>query len=287
MKPDVQFPDWLKTKLQQVHGKPGQGSVFAKPIDQVVELINNTISKTPNISEIANSTGTISTKVPGIGYNLVLKKGALRSNNLNIVRNGQVQKTEGPNTLSVPAVWVSNPASQFATDQLTIIVRPMKDQSGTPIPNKFIILSAFPGDPTIPPASKWDGNYFVVIPNVKQQMKTQVQENLMMENWRRFLNEETDFERQAAAESQKKEYLFNDLVNNTNDGLYEIDWMISDETVSYEVFKKAALKEYANDAEKNPVIIQTIQKFEKNLADKQKHQDMSNADAAGYHTGEY
>ena len=29
----VEVPEWLKGKLADVHSKPGQGSIFAKPID--------------------------------------------------------------------------------------------------------------------------------------------------------------------------------------------------------------------------------------------------------------
>ena len=43
------------------------------------------------------------------------------------------------------AVVTDRPLSDFSTDQLTVIVRPMKSEDGNPIPSKYIILSAFPG----------------------------------------------------------------------------------------------------------------------------------------------
>lgn len=67
----VEIPTWLKGKLEDVHIKPGQGSIFSKSIDIVLELAQDALDKESNIDKIANSTGTLTIKSPGIGYNLV------------------------------------------------------------------------------------------------------------------------------------------------------------------------------------------------------------------------
>ena len=35
----IHFMDWLIAKTKRVHSEPGQGSIFAMPIDQVVEKV--------------------------------------------------------------------------------------------------------------------------------------------------------------------------------------------------------------------------------------------------------
>ena len=73
--PVVHFQDWLVNKTKQVHGKPGQGSVFAIPAEKVKALVEKIISQS-NIAEIekaATGTGVIERSIPGIGYDLVAK----------------------------------------------------------------------------------------------------------------------------------------------------------------------------------------------------------------------
>ena len=79
----------------------------------------------------------------------------------------EVEKIEGPNKIKIPAITTTAPLTQFKSDELTIIVRPKKDEAGAIIPNEYIVLSAFPGDPSIPRASEWGKKYAVIIPNVK------------------------------------------------------------------------------------------------------------------------
>ena len=45
----VEVPTWLKGKLEDVHVKPGQGSIFAKPIDNVLKLAQDTLDKIKDI----------------------------------------------------------------------------------------------------------------------------------------------------------------------------------------------------------------------------------------------
>jgi hypothetical protein len=168
--PKILFPDWLITKLNDVHTKVGQGSIFAMDVNKVVEIAKKLVSKEQNIDKIANSTGTISANVNGAGYDLVLPIDKAKT--LPDAQITTTNKTEGPTTIEVPAVKTSAPLQTFKTNQLTIIVRPMKNDSGEVIPNSYIILSVFPGNPNIPRISEWNGQYAVIIPDQKQQQES-------------------------------------------------------------------------------------------------------------------
>lgn len=165
----VEVPSWLAGKLEDVHTKPGQGSIFAKSVSDVLKLAQDALDKEQNIDKIANSTGTLTIKSPGIGYNLVLPIDKAKA--LPGAKESEVEKVEGPNKIKVPAINTSAPLTQFKTDDLTVIVRPKKDESGAVIPNEYIVLSAFPGDPSIPRASEWGGKYAVIIPGGKEELK--------------------------------------------------------------------------------------------------------------------
>jgi hypothetical protein len=165
----VEVPTWLAGKLEDVHTKPGQGSIFAKSISDVLKLAQDALDKESNIDKIANSTGTLTIKSPGIGYNLVLPINKAKA--LPGAKESEVEKIEGPNKVKVPAITTTAPLTQFKTDELTVIVRPKKDDKGEVIPNEYIVLSAFPGDPSIPRASEWGGKYAVIIPGGKTELK--------------------------------------------------------------------------------------------------------------------
>jgi hypothetical protein len=169
LKEATEIPDWLKGKLEDVHTKPGQGSIFSKDINNVVKATQMLIDKTDSkkIDQIANSTGTLTFKSPGIGYNLVLPIEDAKQ--LPNAKQGEVEKIEGPNKIKVPSITTSAPLTdpKFKTDELTIIVRPKKDDSGKVLEGEYIVLSVFPGDPDIPRASEWNGKYAVIIPGQK------------------------------------------------------------------------------------------------------------------------
>jgi hypothetical protein len=160
----VEVPAWLKGKLEDVHVKPGQGSIFAKSVDEILKLAQNLLDKTnpKELDKIANSTGTLTMNVPGAGYNLVLP--IEQAKKLPGAQESEVEKQEGPNKVKVPAITTTAPLTQFKTNELTVIVRPKKDEAGAVIPNEYIVLSVFPGDPDIPRASEWNGKYAVIIP---------------------------------------------------------------------------------------------------------------------------
>ncbi len=171
----VEVPSWLKDKLEDVHVKPGQGSIFSKSVDEILKLAQNLLDKTnpKELDKIANSIGTLTMNVPNVGYNLVLP--IEQAKKLPGAQTSKVEKQEGPNKIKVPAIITSAPLSQFSTNKLTVIVRPKKDESGAVIPNEYIVLSIFPGDPDIPRASEWNDKYAVIIPN---QVKNKTNENI-------------------------------------------------------------------------------------------------------------
>jgi len=178
----VEVPEWLKGKLADVHSKPGQGSIFAKPIDAVVKTVQQVVDGAKNVDQVANSTGTLTISSPGIGYNLVLPMAqALK---LPGAKQGEVEKVEGPNKIKVPSVTTTAPLSQFTSDKLTVIVRPKKDEAGAVIPNEYIVLSAFPGDPDIPKASEWGGKFAVIIPGEQSVNEEGELRELKPEKWR-------------------------------------------------------------------------------------------------------
>ena len=139
----IHFMDWLVEKTKRVHSEPGQGSIFAMSIDQVVEKVKEIASSAGDVDQIANTTGVLSANVPNIGYDLVVPVVNGQPMHKGRPLQGQItttQKEEGPNSIDVPAIITSEPIESFATDQLTIIVRPMKSQDGQVLPNEYIKL---------------------------------------------------------------------------------------------------------------------------------------------------
>lgn len=162
--PKVEFPEWLANKIKTTHGEPGQGSIFASP-DSVQQIVLDLIEKNKSeIAKIATTTGVLASTVPGIGYDLVMPIEEAEA--LPDAEVTETEKVEGQNKLKVPAVKTSAPKTdpKFATDQLTVIIRPKKDQAGAVIPNEFITLSAFPGK-DLPRTSEWAGKYAIIIPD--------------------------------------------------------------------------------------------------------------------------
>lgn len=174
--PIIIFPDWLEAKIEQVHTKIGQGSVFSKPISNIKKIVLDTVKSYSNLDEIAKTTGIIQIDVPNIGYDLVCTKKMLKS--LNIKNKKTVEKYEGNAPVTVNAVVVSDDIQKFSTNTLTIIVRPAKDSSGNIESNKYIILSVYPGNISAPRASEWGDDYFVIIP-IKQNS---IEENKIHNN---------------------------------------------------------------------------------------------------------
>ena len=174
----VEVADWLKGKLENVHVKPGQGSIFAKSVDEILKLAQNLLDKTnpKELDKIANSTGTLTMNVGGAGYNLVLP--IEQAKKLPGAQASEVEKQEGTSKFKVPAITTTAPLTQFKTNKLTVIVRPKKNEAGNVLPNEYIVLSVFPGDPEIPVASEWNGKYAVIIPGKTQAVTEGAEDDL-------------------------------------------------------------------------------------------------------------
>jgi hypothetical protein len=180
--PQVEFPSWLEDKLKTVHGTPGQGSIFSNPSNvknTILQLVNKHKSK---IDEIAKGPGIITANISGIGYDLVISLEEAKK--LPNAVLSETEKVEGPNKITVPMVKTSAPISQFSTDQLTVVVRPKKDSTGTIIPNEYIILTAYPGK-DLPRASEWGNKYAIIVPDQKATAAESFirSENVLVERW--------------------------------------------------------------------------------------------------------
>jgi hypothetical protein len=242
--PNVLFPDWLIKKLNDVHTKVGQGSIFAMDVNKVVEIAKQVVAKEKNIEQIANSTGTISTNVNNVGYDLVLP-----IENVKKLANAQIittNKVEGPTTMEVPAVKTTAPLQSFKTNQLTIIVRPMKNDAGEVVPNGYIILSVFPGNPNIPRISEWNGKYAVIIPNQKSSMNEEIQ---IGKDYDEDLEDNVD------------------LFNKIKEDLNSIDWVNygAVDLDSYELFNRESDEDLKNSVKwgeiTNETVIESIKSF--------------------------
>ena len=162
--PNIIFPDWLTEKIKRVHTSSGQGSIFSMNAEKIKEIVLRIVQNEHNVEKIANSTGVIQKDIPNVGYDLVVTKET--ANTLPNAEFSTVEKEEGNGKIQVNAVKTSLSKEKFKTNKLTIIVRPQKDDTNKPIPNSYIILSAFPGEIGVDKrASEWGNDFFVVIPS--------------------------------------------------------------------------------------------------------------------------
>ena len=165
----ILLSDYVKKHIM-THNQIGVGSVFSKNIDMSM------IQQAAADADVTGAGGAYTVTVPGIGYNLVLPiDQALQ---LSDAEQTTVTKDERGQPVEVPAIKTSAGIDQFATDILTIIIRPSNpeylpdDVKNNPevtqaidTGNSYSILTAFPGDPDVPPASEWSGQYAVILPS--------------------------------------------------------------------------------------------------------------------------
>jgi len=167
----VLVSDWVKNHIKD-HNKFGTGSVFREGItdEEILNFVNEIISTT----ELGDG-GAFELEVPEIGYDLVLPYD--EAINLENAEESSTIKKEGKNEIEVPLIKTSQSSNDFKTDKLTLVIRKSNPQflpddvkEDQEILNKindgnvYSLLTAFPGNPNIPRASEWNGQYAVVVP---------------------------------------------------------------------------------------------------------------------------
>lgn len=203
----VLFSDWAKDHIAK-HNEPGIGSVFSSNIN--IEQLVKIIETLP----VQGEGGPYTTKVPNIGYNLVLPYEEAKS--LPDAQETTVEKQERGQKFNVPAFTTSAPMSQFKTDVLTLIIVPSNPQylpddvkqdkdilNSIKQKESYSIVTAFPGDPNIPPVSQWNNRYAVVIPD---QTKTEGIEEKWSAKYKRSINcnNPKGFSQRAHCQGRKK-----------------------------------------------------------------------------------
>ena len=152
------------------HNDIGTGSVFARGIDE--RTLIKLIQKAP----VKGKGGLYTMKASNVGYNLVLplEKAMTLPNAVQTT----VQKEERGKKITVPAIQTSASLRDFSTSQISLVIRPSNAQflpddakrveailSDVKSGRSYSLLTAFPGDPNIPPASQWGGKYAVILPS--------------------------------------------------------------------------------------------------------------------------
>ena len=170
--------DYVKNHIKE-HNKSGTGSTFKEGITD--EESNSFINMVLENNEIGDG-GAFEIEIPNIGYDLV--KPYEEAISYDDAKETTTIKKEGPNEIEVPLVYTSQSADDFATNRLTLVIRPSNPQF---LPDDvkededilrmindgkvYSLLTAFPGDPNIPRASEWNGQFAVVVPRKVKRFK--------------------------------------------------------------------------------------------------------------------
>ena len=152
------------------HNDIGTGSVFARGIDE--RTLIKLIQKAP----VKGQGGLYTMKASNVGYNLVLPiEEAMR---LPGATQTTVQKEERGQKITVPAIQTSASLRDFSTNQISLVIRPSNSKflpddakrvdailKDVKAGKSYSLLTAFPGDPNIPPSSQWGGKYAIILPS--------------------------------------------------------------------------------------------------------------------------
>ncbi len=170
------------------HNEPGEGSVFSDAMgeDELIKAVSEIPEDFFTTGDERGPGGihTIETDHT-VGYNLVEKAEDIKRKYPN-AKKIMVNKQAGydaekgkPIMKPVPAYIIDNDIEEFGTKQMSVIARPSNpdrmDQELQDDPevkgnmeNKksFSVLTAFPGDPDVPPAQNWEeSGHAIIIPN--------------------------------------------------------------------------------------------------------------------------
>ena len=163
--------DYVKNHIKD-HNQFGSGSVFKKGITD--EDINSFVNMVIENNELGEG-GAFEIEGPGIGFDLVKPYDEAMS--YDNAEESTTIKKEGSNEIEVPLVRTSQSEDDFRSDRLTLIIRPSNPnflpedvkEDGV-IMNMinqgkvYSLLTAFPGNPNIPRASEWGGQFAVIVP---------------------------------------------------------------------------------------------------------------------------
>ena len=163
--------DYVKNHIKD-HNQFGSGSVFKEGITD--EDINSFVNMVIENNELGEG-GAFEIEVPEIGFDLVKPYDEAMS--YDNAEESTTIKKEGPNEIEVPLVRTSQSEDDFRSDRLTLIIRPSnpnflpedvkEDNNIMNMINQgkvYSLLTAFPGNPNIPRASEWDGQFAVIVP---------------------------------------------------------------------------------------------------------------------------
>jgi hypothetical protein len=171
--------DYVKNHIKD-HNQFGSGSVFKEGITD--EDINSFVNMVIENNELGEG-GAFEIEVPEIGFDLVKPYDEAMS--YDNAEESTTIKKEGPNEIEVPLVRTSQSEDDFRSDRLTLIIRPSnpnflpedvkEDNNIMNMINQgkvYSLLTAFPGNPNIPRASEWNGQFAVIVPTkeIKQSM---------------------------------------------------------------------------------------------------------------------
>lgn len=177
----VLVSQWVIGHIQK-HNEPGEGSVFKSGITE--KEIVNLVKEAGNQVQGDGGLYTLK-KSGGVGYDLVmspkeakkiLKKDYSKKNKEVVVKKERGQDVE------VLGMRTSLSIEDFSTDAISLVIRPSNPEflpddvkeddevlSCVESGKSYSLLTAFPGNPDIPPASQWGGtsspSYVVIIPD--------------------------------------------------------------------------------------------------------------------------
>jgi hypothetical protein len=172
----VLVSDYVKNHIKE-HNKFGTGSTFREGIsdEEIIGFVEQVVGN----QELGDG-GAFEIEAPEIGFDLVLPYE--EAINLNNAEESTTIKKEGPNEIEVPLISTSQTSDDFKTNRLTLIIRKSNPQflpddvkEDEEILNKindgkvYSLLTAFPGNPNIPRASEWNGEYAVVVPKKEEK----------------------------------------------------------------------------------------------------------------------
>tara|TARA_Y100000310_G_scaffold137432_1_gene136279 strand:- start:48 stop:800 length:753 start_codon:yes stop_codon:yes gene_type:complete len=164
------------------HNQPGEGSVFRKSMG--FKKIQEAFLQIPG-KFFEQGGGVYTSEVPNAGYNLVQKATDIEraypgAKKIMIKKQiGFDREKKQPIMKAVPGYVIKDSKEKFVTNKFNLVIRPsnpdyMSDElkndpevsTDLSKGNSFSVLTAFPGDPDVPTADKWEeSGHAIIVPN--------------------------------------------------------------------------------------------------------------------------